>query len=123
MPGQRGDYGTRGGTSHRRTTVTPLPTNENAPPRSAGEMERACVSAFADMGWLKDSDEMVKQLILTYARLIDGPEGGYMAMKVGPHLLDVLKQVAATPYTRMMLFGNEKTVSGKLAELRSKRGA
>lgn len=123
MPGQRGDYGTRNGTSHRRTTVTPLPTNDKAPPRDAGLMETACASAFSDMAWLRDSDEITKQLILTYAKLIDGPEGGYMAMKVGPHLLDVLKQVAATPYTRMMLFGNEKTVSGKLAELRNARGA
>lgn len=121
MPGDRGDYGERGGSSHRRTSVTPLPTPYET--TTIGEMEAACYKAFEKMPWLKDSDAISQALIIKYAKLLDGPESGYMAMKVGPHLLDVLKQVAATPYTRMMLFGNEKTVSGKLAELREKRGA
>jgi hypothetical protein len=121
MPGQRGDYGTRGGSSHRRTTVTALPTSTEPTSGVAGDLEAACNVAFAEMNWLRSSDEIVKQLIRTYAKLIDGPEGGYMATKMGPHMLDALKQIGATPYTRMMLFGAEKTVSGKLAELREKR--
>lgn len=116
----RSIYGANNNTARRRPLIASAPDGEVI---QVGEMEMACIKAFEDMPWLKESDEVMKRLVIKYARLMDGPEGAYMTFRLGPHLLEALKQMAATPTARFSLFGNEKSTSGKLAELRAKREA
>lgn len=41
--------------------------------------------------------------------------------KIGPHLRETLAELGMTPRARLALFGENKVVGGKLAELRSIR--
>jgi hypothetical protein len=113
-----------------RSIYTPRATPEALPGRTTpevfppgGAMERAMREAFEAATWLRGSDRALKQLMINYAKLMDGPDGAYYTGKLGPHLLDALKTAAMTPREYLRMFGRDQITSGKLAELRSNRGA
>ena len=88
-------------------------------------MTTSVTRAVAAMHWLTDADQAAVDLALTYARQIDGAakespdQARYLAVKLGPHLTGLLKQLGGTPEGRKALEVEESRVKGRLAELRA----
>lgn len=91
----------------------------------SGPVERAVREAIARADWFKDTDKPLGELILGYAKLLDDPEKQtYYRVKMGPHMLEALKEAAFTPAQRMLIMGTDVKVSGRLAAMRAaKAGA
>lgn len=83
--------------------------------------------AIGAMGWVKDTDQAIVDLALTYAWRIDeairtgDDQDVTKALYLGPHLTNALRELGGTPSARQDL-RREDHVGNKLAELRSIRG-
>lgn len=91
-------------------------------------------AAIKGMPWLEPSDEGVKRLVLTHARLLDAAITDYETgsittaefhkmLRLGPDLLAGLSALGGTPATRKAIQGEVQQAVSDIDELKAKRAA
>ena len=97
-----------------------------------GPLEKAVTSSVYNAAWLADSDDATIELAKTYARRIDKGtrefESGELTstdynkvLYLGPHLLNTLKALGATPEERKSLTSGDSNAEDAFDELKKKR--
>src|SRR5699024_2335132 len=97
-----------------------------------GPLESAVSKSVNDAQWLEDSDSAAVELARTYARRIDRGtvefESGELTstdynkvLYLGPHLLNTLRALGATPEERKSLTEGTSTEVNPIDELKRKR--
>src|SRR5699024_3852223 len=97
-----------------------------------GPLEKAVTSSVYNAAWLADSDDATIELAKTYARRIDKGtrefESGELTstdynkvLYLGPHLLNTLKALGATPEERKSLTSGDSNSDDAFDELKKKR--
>jgi len=98
----------------------------------SGPLEEAVTSSVDNASWLAGSDDAAIELAKTYARRIDkgtvGFESGELTstdynkvLYLGPHLLNTLRALGATPEERKSLTEGTSTEVNPIDELKRKR--
>lgn len=91
-------------------------------------------AAIKDMTWLETTDEGVKRLALTHARLLDAAITDYETgsittaefhklLRLGPDLLSGLSALGGTPASRKAIQGDVQQAVNDVDELKAKRAA
>ena len=91
-------------------------------------------AAIKDMDWLETTDEGVKRLALSHARLLDAAITDYETgsitvaefhklLRLGPDLLAALTALGGTPAQRKAIRGEVKNAVSNIDELKAKRAA
>lgn len=99
---------------------------------SSGPLEKAVDNSVNQAQWLEDSDSAAVELARTYARRIDRGtvefESGELTstdynkvLYLGPHLLNTLRALGATPEERKSLTEGTSTEVNPIDELKRKR--
>src|SRR5690625_2667578 len=98
----------------------------------SGPLEEAVTSSVDNASWLAGSDDAAIELAKTYARRIDkgtvGFESGELTstdynkvLYLGPHLLNTLRALGATPEERKLLTSGDSDAEDAFDELKKKR--
>lgn len=91
-------------------------------------------AAIKDMTWLEPTDEAVKKMALTFAKLLDAAVDDYETgsitvtefhkmLRLGPDLLAALTALGGTPAARKAIQGEVREAVNGVDEIKAKRAA